>query len=625
MKVQRELELDVKALSNLQEDRKRFLCKAVENYIKCLQLGEEHDMWIFRLCSLWLENSTVQEVNGMLKDGVKKIPSYKFLPLMYQLAARMGAKMPGGAVGGVGFHDVLSQLICRTSLDHPHHTLFIILALVNANRDESFAKSEGLTRGRLSKSAPKQTSPLDKERSEVALNIINVIRKKRGKMIKGIETLCDAYITLANMDANKWKTEKKPIQIPPEQPITKIRNLDDVVIPTMEIKVDPSGKYENMITIQSFKPHFRLAGGVNLPKIIDCVGSDGKERRQLVKGQDDLRQDAVMQQVFQMCNMLLQRNTETRKRKLTIRRYKVVPFSQRSGVLEWCTGTVPIGEFLVDPSKGAHQRYRPGDWGNQTCRKKMHEVIKQGFEEKLRTFMEVCQNFRPVFRYFCMEKFLDPAVWLEKRLAYTRSVATSSIVGYIVGLGDRHIQNILIDEETAELVHIDLGVAFEQGKILPTPETVPFRLTRDIVDGMGVSGVEGVFRRCCEKTMEVMRNSQEALLTIVEVLLYDPMFDWTMNPLKALYLQQRHEEAELNSTLNSTLGGEDQESHRKSSSDTQSFNKVAERVLLRLQEKLKGVEQGAVLSVGGQVNLLIQQAMDCNNLSRLFPGWQAWV
>lgn len=41
--------------------------------------------------------------------------------------------------------------------------------------------------------------------------------------------------------------------------------------------------------------------------------------------------------------------------------------------------------------------------------------------------MEVCENFQPVFRYFCMEKFLDPAVWFEKRLAYTRSVATSSI------------------------------------------------------------------------------------------------------------------------------------------------------------------------------------------------------
>lgn len=61
-------------------------------------------------------------------------------------------------------------------------------------------------------------------------------------------------------------------------------------------------------------------------------------------------------------------------------------------------------------------------------------------------------------------------------------------------------------------------------------------------------------------------------------------------------------------------------------SDTdQSFNKVAERVLMRLQEKLKGVEEGTVLSVGGQVNLLIQQAMDPKNLSRLFPGWKAWV
>lgn len=39
------------------------------------------------------------------------------------------------------------------------------------------------------------------------------------------------------------------------------------------------------------------------------------------------------------------------------------------------------------------------------------------------------------------------------------------------------------------------GVAFEQGKTLPTPETVPFRLSRDIVDGMGITGVEGVFRR----------------------------------------------------------------------------------------------------------------------------------
>ncbi|XP_069747371.1 serine-protein kinase ATM isoform X3 [Narcine bancroftii] len=578
VKVQRECELDEQAMRALQEDRKQFLCKAVENYINCLQSGEEHDMRIFRLCSLWLENSGVPEVNEMMKKGVEKIPSYKFIPLMYQLAARMGTKMAGGQ----RFHEVLNKLIEKTSLDHPHHTLFIILALANANKDDIVEKPEVMRRG---KHTRKEMPYLDQERMDAASNIINTIRKTKAKMIKNIERLCDALITLANMDVSKWKTERKAIEIPATQLITKIKDLDEVVIPTMEIKVDPSGKYENLITVKSFKSQFRLAGGVNLPKIIDCVGSDGKERRQLVK---------------------------------------VIPLSQRSGVLEWCTGTMPIGEYLVNLNEGAHKRYRPRDWSSQECRKKMTDAQKLSFEAKYQAFMDVCKNFQPVFRYFCMEKFLDPAVWFEKRLGYTRSVATSSIVCYIVGLGDRHVQNILIDEESAELVHIDLGVAFEQGKILPTPETVPFRLTRDIVDGMGITGVEGVFRRCCEKTMEVMRSSQEALLTIVEVLLYDPLFDWTMNPLKALYLQQRPEDADLHSTLNSTVAGDDTECDGKTT-DLKSINKVAERVLLRLQEKLKGVEEGAVLSVGGQVNLLIQQARDPKNLSRLFPGWQPWV
>ncbi|XP_049679639.1 serine-protein kinase ATM isoform X2 [Accipiter gentilis] len=618
VKVQRELELDECAIRALTEDRKRFLCKAVENYISCLLSGEEYDMWIFRLCSLWLENSGVDRVNEMMKKNAEKIPSYKFLPLMYQLAARMGTKR----MGGLGFHEVLNNLMSRISMDHPHHTLFIILALANANKDELLTKPDAIRRNKLIKNAPKEISQLDVDRMEAASNIISIIRKRKAHMVRGVEALCDAYITLANVDATPWKSQRKGISIPADQPIIKLKNLDDVVVPTMEIKVDPTGRYENLVTIRSFKPEFRLAGGLNLPKIIDCVGSDGKERRQLVKGRDDLRQDAVMQQVFQMCNTLLQQNTETRKRKLTIRRYKVVPLSQRSGVLEWCSGTTPIGEFLVNANEGAHKRYRPKDYSSYQCQEIMMGAQKKHSEEKYNIFMKVCENFQPVFRYFCMEKFLDPAVWFEKRLAYTRSVATSSIVGYILGLGDRHVQNILIDEQTAELVHIDLGVAFEQGKILPTPETVPFRLTRDIVDGMGITGVEGVFRRCCEKTMTVMRNSQEALLTIVEVLLYDPLFDWTMNPLKALYLQQRPEdEADMSSTPNT----DPQECKRKASNDDQSFNKVAERVLMRLQEKLKGVEEGTVLSVGGQVNLLIQQAMDPKNLSQLFPGWKPWV
>ena len=89
------------------------------------------------------------------------------------------------------------------------------------------------------------------------------------------------------------------------------------------MQVDLSCKYQNITYIEKFANTFKLAGGINLPKIISCIGSDGVARRQLVKGQDDLRQDAVMQQVFGLVNNLLNKEAGTRKRKLKVRTYKV--------------------------------------------------------------------------------------------------------------------------------------------------------------------------------------------------------------------------------------------------------------------------------------------------------------
>lgn len=67
----------------------------------------------------------------------------------------------------------------------------------------------------------------------------------------------------------------------------------------------------------------------------------------LLKGKDDLRQDAVMQQVFSTMTLFLEQDEEARRRKLNIRKYKVVPLSRRSGLLEWCEGTLPIGLYLI--------------------------------------------------------------------------------------------------------------------------------------------------------------------------------------------------------------------------------------------------------------------------------------
>jgi ataxia telangiectasia mutated family protein len=234
--------------------------------------------------------------------------------------------------------------------------------------------------------------------------------------------------------------------------------------------------------------------------------------------------------------------------------------------------------------------------------------------QQRQAFDDVCARFPPVFHAFFLEAFRDPGVWYERRLSYARSLAASSMAGFVIGLGDRHLSNILIDTSTAEVVHIDLGIAFEQGKFLSTPELVPFRLTRDLVDGLGVTGVEGVMRRCCEETLRVVRAHKEMLLTVVEVFIHDPLYRWALTAAEA-NRKQALQDGEVRGDEEELVVG-----------SAPLGNADAERTLLRMRQKLEGMEAGSgeVLGVEGQVQLLLQEAMDRGLLSRMYVGWQAW-
>ena len=164
------------------------------------------------------------------------------------------------------------------------------------------------------------------------------------------------------------------------------------------------------------------------------------------------------------------------------------------------------------------------------------------------------------------------------------------------------------------------GVAFEQGRLLPTPETTPFRLTRDVVDGMGVTGVEGVFRCACEKTLALLRTSEEALTAIIEVLLHDPLSDWSAGRIKATKTQRQPVDDAGGGGIDYSIF--DDGRRNRPEEETDGF---ATRVLLRVREKLEGIEDRVVLSVDGQVKHLIQAAMNPDNLCLLFHGWQAFV
>lgn len=311
-----------------------------------------------------------------------------------------------------------------------------------------------------------------------------------------------------------------------------------------------------------------------------------------------MRQDAIMEQVFEQVNKLLKTNRATRQRNLNIRTYKVLPLTSVAGIIEFVANTIPLHEYLMP----AHERFYPKDLKGNQCRKEIGEVQTQSQQVRIKRFREVTARFHPVMRYFFTENFDDPDEWFVKRLAYTRSTAAISILGHVLGLGDRHGHNILLDSVSGEVVHIDLGVAFEMGRVLPVPELVPFRLTRDIVDGMGITKTEGVFRRCCEFTLAALRKEVYSITTILDVLRYDPLYSWSISPVRLAKLQQEQEQS----------AAVDVPERAK---DAVNEPGEADRALTVVSKKLS-----KTLSVEATVNDLINQASDERNLAVLYSG-----
>ena len=120
-------------------------------------------------------------------------------------------------------------------------------------------------------------------------------------------------------------------------------------------------------------------------------------------------------------------------------------------------------------------------------------------------------------------------VWLDRRTTYTRSLAVMSMVGYLLGLGDRHPSNLMLDRYSGKILHIDFGDCFEASMHREKyPERVPFRLTRMLVRAMEVSGIEGNFRSTCEGVMTVLRQNKDSVMAMLEAFVHDPLINWRL-------------------------------------------------------------------------------------------------
>ncbi|BFZ64289.1 Serine/threonine-protein kinase tel1 [Saitoella coloradoensis] len=590
-------QLDNAEYQRLLENKTTFLTKSAQYYLRCIAASDEYDFQASRFCAFWLANCTMDAVNEIVQDYLPKVPSRKFIPLMNQLSARLS-----GVSASDSFQGALRALIFRLCQEHPYHSLYQIISMCSTTTSSRDIAAEA--------------------RKSAALSIWNDLKNQNDPearaVTKNVEFVAAAYNELARYPMTRRDYGSGSLDMSKVYPKHRVFLKDiprlRIPPPTAHVPVDFNCDYTDVPLVNSFATRISVANGLSAPKVIVCYGTDARRHKQLVKGgNDDLRQDAIMEQVFQQVDALLQKNQNTRLRNLRIRTYKVLPLTENSGILEWVQQTIPINEYLIP----AHEAHHPKDWSiNGKCRKHIAEVQGKSNSTRLRAYEMVTEHLHPVMRHFFFDNYVSPDEWYSKRLNYSRSTAAISMLGHVLGLGDRHGHNILLDKSTGEIVHIDLGVSFEQGKTLPIPETVPFRLTRDIVDGFGITGVEGVFRKCCEYTLSVLRNESPAVITILDVLRHDPLYSWTISPLRMKRIQEK-EPLQDDGFAPGEGHGQPSGAGRRSGG---SEGVEAERALLVVTQKLS-----KTLSVEATVNELIQQATDPRNLSLIFCGWAAYL
>ncbi|KAJ4457012.1 putative Serine/threonine-protein kinase ATR [Paratrimastix pyriformis] len=350
--------------------------------------------------------------------------------------------------------------------------------------------------------------------------------------------------------------------------------------------------------LASFSPDVEILGSMQKPRKIAMLDGSGLGHIFLAKPNDDLRQDQRLMEYCFLVNKLLRRDSNTRDRNLVLRTYAVIPVSPKAGFLEWMPNLESLRGILgrFYPS-AKHEQWRT-QFNNEICPHQLNPekraLCRSEFELLLR-------DVPPVLHKLFKTDFPSPDAWFEARRTFTRLTAAWSMVGYVLGLGDRHTDNILIDCTTGACIHIDFGMLFDRGRSLRYPEVVPFRLTHNMIDAFGITGVEGSFRRTCEEVMRVLREHREALTSVWDAYLHDPYLE----------LQSKLEHQQVWSCIRP---------------QSRAFFQYSPEANVKLMDdRLSGFWEGLRLNTAGQVQSLTEAATSLDNLSLMYHGWCPWL
>jgi len=547
------------------KNRYEYVSLVIQCYTNALSKGNSnvHEA-LSRVLTLWFdfdwenEEQLGQEVQKKMQDAVNILPTHFWMLVMAQLLSRLLHKSPN-------VQDLLVKILEKVLLKFPREAFWFVVPVTKGQQKESAALAQEIIHRATGHSRP--VKKLLKSGTALMNELIGICLHKVDEKVKKVLRVRD-FRKLNNM-------------FPTDVVIPTLKNLT----PSLSRSVDSSPFAETCVTFERVFDEIVIMKSLMKPKKLTFLGSDGKEYPFLFKREDgDMRKDTRLIDFVTVVNRLLSKDASANARKLSLRTYAVHPITDVCGILEWVSDLIPLRGAVASLQKRNHV--------NES---REIQIEHQRSVNNLAFLNWAKARYPPVLHKFFQQKFRDPAAWLQARTLFARSTAAWCMVGYVVGLGDRHGENIMLNTHTGQCVHVDFACLFEKGKSLKIPEVVPFRLTPNIVDAMGVTGYEGSFRCAAEIVMRILRENRSGLMSVLETFLHDPLVEWMLEK-------------------------------RTGRKDIGSARDHAVKARRLIEDKLRGiVGHGFPLSTEGQVERLIGDATSDENLSKMYVWWMSWI
>ena len=314
-------------------------------------------------------------------------------------------------------------------------------------------------------------------------------------------------------------------------------------------EIDLPGQYSGLrepmvhatVKCVSFDQSILILESLRRPKRLGVHGSDEKEYLLLVKGGEDLRLDQRVEQLFNLMNLIFKQDPECAKANIHLKTFQVVPLSKRLGVLEWVQNTEPLKALITRElnrytgisdlysTEGSKHRIH---WinsisgGHQIQENHVLALYKSG-EEIVPRFREHEEKVEwDLVRRGLLALAATQESFVGIRSEFMKSLAVVGVCGYMLGIGDRHLDNFLVDRSDGGLLAIDFGYSFGTAVHLGVPELMPFRLTRQLRSVLAPEGVDGEFRHTVVSCLRALRKQRHVLLDCSEVFIKEPLLDW---------------------------------------------------------------------------------------------------